>query len=366
MLVVIYIGTFMANMYYLNQFFTTTLNVGGGIDGSQTTGIIITSVSGLDITKPGIALLSYTDPLNTANAEWVTYTSINGSNELQGVTRGGEGYSAKAHANGVAVAFPLSESHVNNLAAALSIGGVSTTGVTTTLDEDDMASNSATALSTQQSIKAYVDGRANTDGWISSSDTYVYVSATSFKITGADRTATFTKGTRIKLTQTSAKYFVVTSSSFSTDTTVNVTGGTDYTVANAAITSPYYSYSVNPQGFPGFFSYTPSEVGFSSTTILAGRFYVVGNEALVQVEVSGTSDTTGLTLSLPITAVALSANAYDGASGFSQNNGAALTTPARMAIETDLTVITCNRDMSGAAWTSSGTKSLRGTVMYRF
>lgn len=118
----------MASLYYLNQFFTTTLNVGGGIDSSQTTGIVITSVSGLDITKPGIALLTYTDPLNTANCEWITYTSINGSNELQGVTRGTEGFSAKAHANGVSIAFPLSESHINNIVAKL-------TGVDT-LDSD--------------------------------------------------------------------------------------------------------------------------------------------------------------------------------------------------------------------------------------
>lgn len=145
------------NGYILNQFFTTQLNVGGGITNSQTTGIVIQSVAGLDITKPGIALLTYADPLDTAVAEWITYTSINGSNELQGVTRGQEGFSAKSHSNEAVVAFPLSESHVNNLTAALAIGGVYTNLVTTTLDEDTMSSNSATALATQQSIKAYVD-----------------------------------------------------------------------------------------------------------------------------------------------------------------------------------------------------------------
>ena len=42
-----------------------------------------------------------------------------------------------------------------------------TTGatVTTVLDEDDMASNSATALSTQQSIKAYVDAHTSPQSW---------------------------------------------------------------------------------------------------------------------------------------------------------------------------------------------------------
>jgi len=112
--------------YFTNQYFTTALNVGGGIDASQTAGIIISDVSGLDTTKPGIALINYSDPLNTTICEWITFTSVNGSKELVGVTRGAEGFSAKTHDNGVAVVFPLSESHINNLVTALSIGGVAT------------------------------------------------------------------------------------------------------------------------------------------------------------------------------------------------------------------------------------------------
>lgn len=110
----------MAQLLYLNQYFTTTLNVGGGIDNTQTTGIIITDVSGIDTTKPGIALINYSDPLNTTICEWIEYTSIDGSKELQGVTRGSEGFSAKSHDNGVSVAFPLSESHINRINAKLS------------------------------------------------------------------------------------------------------------------------------------------------------------------------------------------------------------------------------------------------------
>lgn len=102
-------------LLYANQYFTTTLNVGGGIDSSQTTGIIVSGVSGLDIAKAGMALVNYADPLNTTIAEWIEYTSIDGSNELQGVVRGSEGFSAKAHDNGVTIAFPLTESHINRL-----------------------------------------------------------------------------------------------------------------------------------------------------------------------------------------------------------------------------------------------------------
>ena len=109
----------MAQNLYGNQYFTTTLNVGGGITNSQTTGIILAGVSGLDINKPGMALINYAEPPVTSTCEWVEYTSINGSNELVGVTRGSEGFSAKAHSNGVTIAFPVSESHINRLALKL-------------------------------------------------------------------------------------------------------------------------------------------------------------------------------------------------------------------------------------------------------
>ncbi len=151
----------MATLKYVSQYFLTTLNVGGGIDASQTTGIVLQSVSGVtDITKPGQICVSYSDPIDTAIAEWIDYTSINGSNELQGVTRGREGFSAHTHLQNATVAFVVSASHFNDISTALAIGGVFTNGVTTTLDEDAMTSNSATALATQQSIKAYVDASA--------------------------------------------------------------------------------------------------------------------------------------------------------------------------------------------------------------
>jgi len=188
------------------------------------------------------------------------------------------------------------------------------------LDEDDMASDSATKVPTQQSVKAYVDANAgNTDGWTEITDTLTYASATSFTIAGVDRTAVYTKGTRIKLTQTSTKYFVVTSSSFSTNTTVNITAGTDYTLANAAITNPFYSYQANPQGYPGTFNYTPTLTGFSSNpTDVIGHFSVIGNECSVVVDDSGngTSNSTGKTWSLPITSAG-----YAGSINVAINNG---------------------------------------------
>jgi hypothetical protein len=241
----------MANLYYANQYVSTTLSTAGGIDDSQTTDITLQSVSGIDISKPGIICVSYSDPIDTTNAEWITYTSIDGSNKLVGATRGAEGFAAKSHSFGAVVAFPISESHINNINDALSIDGDATDAVTTTLDEDDMASDSATALATQQSIKAYVDTDGGSlGGWLNANETWTYASATTFTV-ASDVTDTYQKGDKIKLTQTTVKYFFIHSVSESGGTTtITIVENEDYSLADAAITDNYYSKVENPQGFP--------------------------------------------------------------------------------------------------------------------
>lgn len=117
--------------YYAPQFIQTTLNVAGGIDASQTTGIVLTSVSGIDIAKPGIVCFTWADPLDTSKSEWVSYTSINGANELVGATRGAEGGTGKAHANGAVAVFPISKSHINNLNDMFTTGGEGFTQIAT-------------------------------------------------------------------------------------------------------------------------------------------------------------------------------------------------------------------------------------------
>lgn len=140
------------------------------------------------------------------------------------------------------------------------------------------------------------------DGWISPTDTWTYVSATSFKITGSDVSSKFPVGTKIKLTQTTVKYFYVTASSFSTDTTVTVNGGSDYSLANAAITSPAYSYDATPQGFPGWFSWTPSFTNLSGGSLNYARFRMSGKNVDYRFKYSlaGAGVSGSVTFTLPV------------------------------------------------------------------
>lgn len=116
----------MAALPYASQNFSTTLNVGGGINNSQTTGIILTSVTGLD-TSGGILCINWASSLDTAVAEYIEYTGISG-NELTGVTRGAEGSSAKAHSNGATIVAVVSKAHINRILDRLR--GVDTTAST--------------------------------------------------------------------------------------------------------------------------------------------------------------------------------------------------------------------------------------------
>lgn len=87
-------------------------------------------------------------------------------------------------------------------------------------------------------------------GWTVAPGTWTYSSADAptFVIgTSIDLTGVIGLGDKIKLTQTTVKYFIVTAI---TNTTITVYGGTDYTLLSATISSPSYSKAKSPLGFP--------------------------------------------------------------------------------------------------------------------
>jgi heat shock protein HslJ len=98
------------------------------------------------------------------------------------------------------------------------------------------------------------------DGWILANETWTYASASTFTVAGDVRTK-YQKGNKIKLSNTTVKYFyiVATPTYSAPDTTITVSGGTDYALSNAGgitITANYYSKTANPQDFPLEFNLT--------------------------------------------------------------------------------------------------------------
>jgi len=130
---------------------------------------------------------------------------------------------------------------------------------------------------------------ASTDGWTAATgETWTYASADSptFTFTVAtDLTTKYAAGQRIKLTQTTAKYFIVTKVSYSApNTTVTIYGGTDYTLANAAITLPYMSREKAPFGFnldpTKWTAETTSTAHDNQGATVAGTWYNLGSRSL--------------------------------------------------------------------------------------
>ena len=129
--------------------------------------------------KPGVLVIDRIDTNGAlklaADREYIGYTGVSGST-LTGLSRGLGGSTDQDHSVGAVIEFVpdavvhqmiadalaalLSGTDISVLKTGLILpspvlnGSITGTGVK---DEDDMASNSATAVPTQQSVKAYVD-----------------------------------------------------------------------------------------------------------------------------------------------------------------------------------------------------------------
>jgi len=126
------------------------------------------------------------------------------------------------------------------------------------------------------------------NGWTAGLGTWSYSSADApiFVIsTSVDNSTVVQVGDRIQLTQTTAKYFIVHAI---TSSTITVYGGTDYTLANAAITSPYYSHVKNPYGFPldeEKWTVTVTDANQRSAACAAGTYLNVNSAVSISVPI---------------------------------------------------------------------------------
>lgn len=107
-------------------------------------------------------------------------------------------------------------------------------------------------------LKTYFDALyPSANGWITLGLTMTYASADSPTFTATvpgDVTGVLSAGMKLKLTQTTVKYFIITAApSYASGTgltTLTLYGGTDYTLDDATISNVYYSAMKAPYGFP--------------------------------------------------------------------------------------------------------------------
>ena len=149
---------------------------------------------------------------------------------------------------------------------------------------DNANIKSAAAIAGSKLADASIDLGSKTsvwDGWIAVSDSWTYASATTITVP-SDATTKYAVGDKIKLVQSATtKYFFVTAVS---STVLTVTGGTDYTVANSAISGIYYSKVASPQSFPKWFSYTPTFVNLSGGSLNYAKFTLNDGIATVKIK----------------------------------------------------------------------------------
>lgn len=206
----------------------------------------------------------------------------------------------------------------------------------------------------RQDAHSHGSGGGATDGWLAIAATWTRTANTTFTAVG-NVTALFPVGTKIKVTDTTTKYFYVVSAVYSAVTTVTITGGTDFSLA-ANPSARWISYADTPQGFPQWFNWSPTWGGFSSPPGISDAvFSLAGRQAVVIVNCSGngTSNATTLTITnIPFTP------AYNarGVLGYAVDNNTPLTVAGRIYISNTGTTLTAYTDMNTGAWTNENGK----------
>jgi len=102
--------------------------------------------------------------------------------------------------------------------------------------------------------------------------------------------------------------------------------------------------------------------GWSSLSINLLQYrYLNLDTILIDYYLSGVSNSTSVGFLLPV--VPSSSNYYS--TGLSVDNGVSVVNPARVFLSAGNKSVIITKDLSGANWTNSGTKSIAGQFIYR-
>lgn len=120
----------------------------------------------------------------------------------------------------------------------------------------------------------FLKGRTVTDDWTEVTEAWAYASATTITVP-TDAITRYQKGDRIRFKQGGGYKYVYATTVAATLLTTN--GGSDFTVANSAITDIAYSRAVSPHGFPVEFNWSPAPSGLTiGNGTMTAKFKMIG------------------------------------------------------------------------------------------
>lgn len=228
-------------------------------------------------------------------------------------------------------------------------------------------------LEYRESDSKYILQDSASSGWKKLAVTVFSSSNNSFSIAG-DVTLLFPVGSKLKITDTTTKYFYVTSAVF-VDlefTLVSITAGSDYTLA-ANPTEIWVSYASTPQGFPGKFNWTPTWIGYSTPPEVGKAIFSIdgrvatitlegATDALHDAAIPGISNSSANGISIPV----VPEHRVNGVVGYAVDNGVVITTACAFQIQPGQETVYFAKSMSfgSGAWTNSGEKVVEFTISF--
>ena len=112
--------------------------------------------------------------------------------------------------------------------------------------------------------------------------------------------------------------------------------------------------------------WTPAVTGWAAGyTVNVARYKLIGKTCFFTVEISGTSNSTAVTISVPFLSYSGAGDpVWGGTNAYQVDNGVVSTAPGRWYIGENSGTLYAVKDMSAGAWTASGAKRIRVTGFY--
>lgn len=102
----------------------------------------------------------------------------------------------------------------------------------------------------------------------------------------------------------------------------------------------------------GWTTFAPATTGITGETVAAARYCQVGNLVFILYNVSGTSNSTSKSFTLPIPAGAN--GTQTGALIYARDNGTVQTSPGLVGLNSNSTTANLYKTIPGGGWTASG------------